>query len=156
MTGDIFGNLREWGHVPGQLAQLTEAGALDGHQEGLIRLLRYRHNWRLREMALEAIQQLRSPTDRLVSEVLAILMDEGLYYEVRVLAAKSLSALLTKNASQYRRDRRSVLCGVLQRFRTLLDSPQPPVMHEALRECLAVLDQAEPALRASVTSLSQC
>ena len=156
MTDDIFGNLREWGHVPDQLAQLAEAGALDDHQEGLIRLLRYRDNWRLREMALEVVPHLRSPDDRVISEVRSVVLDDGLYCEVRMLAAKSLSALLTENAAHYRRDGRTVLCGVIQRIRMLLESPHPPVMHEALRECLAVLDQAEPALRASVTSPSQC
>jgi len=140
MSGDVFGNLREWGHVPEQLERLTKAGALDDHQEGLIRLLRYRDNWRLREMALEAVPHLRSPDDRMISEVLGVVLDNGLYCEVRMLAARSLSALLTGNAAHYRREGRTVLCGVIQKIRMLLGSPQPPVMHTALRECLAAID----------------
>lgn len=140
MSSDIFGNLREWGHVPEQLEHLTKAGVLDDHQEGLIRLLRYRGNWRLREMALEAIPHLRSPDDRLLSEVLSIVMDDGLYCEVRMLAARSLSGLLTRNLAHYQRDGRAVLCGVIQKIRMLLDSPQLPVMRKALRECLAAME----------------
>jgi hypothetical protein len=156
MSGDIFGNLREWGHIPEQLEQLTKAGALDEHQEGLIRLLRYRDNWRLREMALEAVRHLRSPEDKLLSEVLGVVTDDGLYCEVRIFAAKSLSALLAENAAQCRHDGRSILCRVIQEIRMLLDSPQPPVIQEALRECLAELDQDGRASCAPLASPGRC
>jgi hypothetical protein len=140
MTGDIFGNLREWGDVPDQLAQLTQSGTLDDHQEGLMRLLRYRHNWRLREMALEAVQNLKSPTDRIISEVLAIVMDEGLYCEVRMLAAKSLGVVLSKSATPFSSDGRVIRCQVIQKMSMLLDSPQRPVIAGVLRECLTAID----------------
>jgi len=153
VSSDIFGNLREWGHVPEQLAQLTQAGALDGHQEGLIRLLRYRHNWRLREMALEAVQHLRSPTGGLISEVLAIVMDEGLYCEVRMLAAKSLSALLCQSAPRFSSNGRAILCHVIQKMNMLLGLPQPPVMHRVLRECLAAIEGEAPTSEPQVALL---
>jgi len=35
MSGDIFGNLREWGQVPEQIAELTDTEKLDQHQAGL-------------------------------------------------------------------------------------------------------------------------
>lgn len=140
MTGDIFGNLREWADVPDQLAQLTQSGTLDGHQEGLMRLLRYRHNWRVRDIALGAVQYLKSPTDRLLLEVLAIVMDEGLYCEVRMLAAKSLAVVLSKIATPFSSDGRVIRCQIIQKMNTLLGSPQGPVMDGVLRECLTAID----------------
>lgn len=98
-------------------------------------------------MALDAIQHLRSPTDRLIVEALGIVMDEGLYCEVRMLAATSLSALLCKNARRFKSDGRAVWCEVVQKMNMLLDSPEPPVMHGMLRECLAAIDGESLASR---------
>lgn len=144
MNGDIFGNLREWGHIPEQLAELAQAGELDDDQEGLIRLLRYRHNWRLREMALESIEHLRSPTRRLLSEVLDILTDEGVYCEVRMLAASVLAGWLRRtdisDPKSFRIARR-----IMEQLTGIVESPQPPVLHEAVRYVLAAVQDA-PAL----------
>ena len=93
MSPDIFGNLREWGEVPNQLRQLAESKKLDEHQEGLIRILRYRDNWRLRELVLDVVKSLESPSDELLGALLDIMMDDGVYCEARVLAAHALSQL---------------------------------------------------------------
>lgn len=53
MKGDVFGDLRAWGRVLGQIAELRKAKKLDEHQEGLTRILRYPSNWRLREEVLD-------------------------------------------------------------------------------------------------------
>ena len=101
--------------------------------------MRYRHNWRLREMALESIEHLRSPTDRLLSEVLDILMDEGLYFDVRMLAARSLSALLSSNASRHGGMSDLRRSEVIKNMTMLLDSPQPPALRRVLRKCMDVI-----------------
>ena len=138
MKGDIFGNLREWGHIPEQLAELAQAGALDDHQEGLIRLLRYRHNWRLREMALESVEHLKSPTDKLLLEVVRILTDDGLYCEVRMLAARVLGGWLQSIGVS---DARSsgIARQIVEQLTAIVESPQSPVFHEAARSVLAAV-----------------
>ncbi len=129
---DPFGNLAEWGRLLDRLERLAQARELDSHQEGLLRLLRYRDNWRLREAALEAVCMLRQPSEGIVHEVLKIMTDESLYYEVRVLAAEALGALIQRVD-----DRPNALKqDVISQMRAILDSNQPPVMHQAIRRFL--------------------
>ena len=52
MSGSVSDDLLDWGKALDQIAELTEAGALDEHQHGLVRLLGCRGSWRLREAAL--------------------------------------------------------------------------------------------------------
>jgi hypothetical protein len=138
MSTDVFGNLQDWGCVLDRIAELRRSRKLDGHQEGLNRLLRYRDNWRLREAALEAAKEVSSPTDALLSQVLAVMMDEGVYWQARALAADALSQLVQKsgkipavNASR-----------VAEKMNQLLDTPQAPVFHESIRRSLQAVEKA--------------
>ena len=142
MSDDIFGNLREWGQIPEQIAELADTGKLDEHQAGLVRILRYRNNWRLREMALRSMRDLRAPSNELISEVLSIIADEGVYYEARILAAQALVDLLTGKGIECAEDRDAVLGRVVERMRTVVDSPGPPVLHNVMRECLTTIENA--------------
>jgi hypothetical protein len=139
MDCDIFGNFREWGQVPEQLTALREAGKLDEHQEGLVRMLRYRDNWRLREMALQAVGGLTTPSQEIVSEVLAITVDEELYYEVRILASQTLAGLLARKDVDFAGDRCAVLRHVVEAMQRILAAPGIPALHNALRTCLATI-----------------
>lgn len=142
MNSDIFGNLRDWGLIPEQIAKLVQSGALDDHQEGLIRILRYQHNWKLRIIALESISHLRSPTNATLSEVLNILVNEGLY-EVRVIAASVLDDWFRSNRVS---DTESLAMArrIEEQLCHILKSPQPPVLHEAVRNALAAVQDAMP------------
>ncbi len=139
MTQDVFGNLKDWGAVLDKLEDLSRAGALGEHQGALIRILRYNDNWRLREAALDALPMVQEPSPALIDEVLAILVREDLYHDVRILAADALGRLfgqgapwLKKGAANARLLREKVL-GVLEE---VLAAPQPPILHEAIRASL--------------------
>jgi len=142
MGGDIFGNLREWGQVPEQITELRATGRLDEHQAGLVRLLRYRDNWRLREMVLKSMKDLSAPSDELISEVLGLLADEGLYYEARILAAQALADLLTTKGVEYAGDRDAVLSRIVEKMRAVAESSGPPVLRGAILECLTAFENA--------------
>ncbi len=142
MNRDIFGNLREWGQIPEQIAELAATARLDEHQAGLVRILRYRDNWRLREMVLKSMKDLSAPSDELICEVLGLLADEGLYYQTRILAAQALADLLTRRNVACADDRCAVLRRVTETMRTLLDSLGPPMLHDATRECLTAMENA--------------
>lgn len=136
MPQNVFGSFAEWGRVLERLDELTRDGRIDEHQDELAVLLRYRDNWRLREAALESIRAIRRPCDALIREVCDVLMNEGLYYQVRVLAAEALTAALDRLTDraegaviQLRRD-------IRDRMHALLDSGQPPVIHQAARRVL--------------------
>lgn len=140
MAGDIFGNLEDWGRVVEQLDRLTREGALDPHQPGLVRLLRFEGNWRLREAALEAARHVREPAEALVAEVLRRMMDESLYYEARAPAAEALAALVAAGRRAPGQRHRALEARVLEQMHALLDGPGPPVLHQAVRRVLPTIE----------------
>lgn len=139
MPGDSFGSLLEWGHVLGRLDDCRRRGTLDDEQEGLLRILRYPHNWRLREATLEAIRDLKTPSEAILHEVRTIAEDESLYYEVRVLAAETLAVWAEggRHASWTPAARDAVAACV----RRLLGEHQPPILHQAAGRVLPALGE---------------
>lgn len=134
MQDHDFGNLEEWGRVLAQLEQLRRDQLLDEHQDGLVRLLRYPDNWRLREAALEFVRNIKQPTEALVSAVLQILTNEELYYEVRVLAAEALVTLLPAAPNRALEQR------AVEQMHALLDATHPPVLHQAVQRVLPTVE----------------
>lgn len=141
MKGDVFGNLRDWSRVLDQVAEFREAGTLDEHQQGLTRLLRYRDNWRLRETALKAAKCLKSPSEELLSQVLAVMMDEDVYWQARVLAADTLSHLISECGKAGNGNLSTIAFEAMGKMESILDSPQPPVMHESIRRFLTAMEK---------------
>lgn len=140
MLQNDFGNLEEWGRVLNDLTQLTRERRLDAHQPGLVRLLRYPRNWRLREAALEAARHVQQPAEELVTAVLRIMAHEDLYHEVRVLAAEALADLITAGRAADGARNRALEARVLEQMHVLLDSPHPPVLHQAVRRVLPTME----------------
>lgn len=125
MDKDIFGNLTDWGTVLDEIENLRQSRSLDAHQAGLVRILRYRDNWKLRETVLECLKDLIRPNADLVDAVWDIMMDETVYYEQRILAADGLGHLC-----EHCQD----ACGkVLGGMRRLLDTPHAPFFHNTLQ-----------------------
>ncbi len=94
MKEDPFGNLTDWGTVLDLFDELENNGNLAENQPGLVRILRYKGNWRLREEALKRIGEIQNPSDELTSQVIAILADDNIYYDARILAGEALVQLL--------------------------------------------------------------
>lgn len=132
--GDVFGNLKDWGRVLDTLESLTNQNRLDECQAGLIRILRYKHNWRLREAVLECIGRVKRPNHKLIREVMGILAEEDTYYDMRILAATALGELIRESSSDIQADSIGFKCKEL--MEALLESPQPPIFHEALKKSL--------------------
>jgi hypothetical protein len=142
MRRDDFGSLRDWGRVMDRLEMLRDGGVLDEHQAGLARILRYRSNWRLREAALEAIQYVKEPSDELLKVVLDIVTDEGLYRDVRVLAALSLEGMFEKRQMQGGGGGSGVPSEIVERTRGVLEQSGTSVLLDAVRKSLAVIDES--------------
>ncbi len=136
--GDVFGNLKDWGRVLDTLESLTNQNRLDECQAGLIRILRYKDNWRLREAVLECVGRVKKPGHELMREVMGILADEDTYYDMRILAATALGELIRKTPSDIQSDSGGFQCKKL--IKSLIESPQPPIFHEALRKSLKSID----------------
>lgn len=129
MEQDPFGNLMDWGHVLAILDEISGNGRLADCQPGLIRILRYKSNWRLREEALKRIPKIRTPSRQLVLQVLDLLGNDNLYYDARVLAANALGELL-KNVQADSRDELTMAANIL--VKKLKSTPQPSFFDSAL------------------------
>ncbi len=129
MDQDPFGKLTDWEQVLDTLHVFGNNGHLSKCQPGLIRILRYKANWRLREEVLKRIGSIRTPSNDLIFQVLDILDDDNVYYDVRILAGRALIQLL-KNVEDagggevYARTQKTI--EKLERI------PQPPLFVHAL------------------------
>lgn len=146
MSHDPFGNLEDWGRVLVTLKELTEQGRLDEAQAGIIRLLRYRDNWRLKESALVAARQIGAPSEALVSAVLRVLEDGSTFVDARILAAKALGDLGCRDGvdGPFRVAFGDCIRSVLERQ---LESPEAPVLTRAIEEAMRKIDGARVGTR---------
>lgn len=129
MKNDPFGNLMDWGPVMDTLEDMANNNDLEQCQPGLVRILRYKGNWRLREEVLKCIGEIQTPSDELIEQVIAILDDDNLYYDVRIIAGNSLVQLLTKT----RMDSNGYLLKNAKKIIEKLKSmPQPPFFAKAI------------------------
>lgn len=131
---DIFGNLTDWEQVLDKLNDLKKSETLHEHQAGLIRILRYRNNWKLREVVLEFITYLNEPSDEILTEAINIMMDEGVYLDARILTANALTKLVVKHKDDRENNQSINKTVVIKKMESILDSPPPPILTEAIRK----------------------
>lgn len=136
MHRTVFGNLAEWDRVLERLAELLRTGDLQRHQDDLLILLRYPGNWRLREAALEAIPAIQQPAEALLQEACRIMRDEGLYFQVRVLAAEAIHAALDRLPMDSPDETIRLRREIREHVQALLHSQDVPVLHQAARRIL--------------------
>lgn len=131
MTDDPFGNLRDWGPVLELLDELASSGKLAECQRGLVRILRYKGNWRLREEVLKQIGGIPSPSKELVGQALAIFTDDNIYYDARILASDALIQLLNNNQNSLHKEFIPEIRKVIEK---LSKFPQPPIYDTAIKK----------------------
>ena len=129
MKHDPFGNLKDWGPVMEIFDELVESGKLSDCQPGLVRILQYKGNWRLREKALKLVGQIPHPSDELIFQILATLADDNIYFDARVLAGDALIKLSQNTRSNFRDEIKKEVHKVIEKLRS---TPQPPFLDEAL------------------------
>jgi hypothetical protein len=134
LNSDIFGNLREWGQVLELLESLKKSEKLDEHQSGLARILRYGENWRLLEAVLEYGKEINQPTDEFLQEVNNIMNDQNIYLDARMLAVNTLVCLFPRINRKNNHKFSQTL--VVRKMRDILNSPEPPIFHEAVKKSL--------------------
>jgi hypothetical protein len=129
MTQDPFGDLSEWGRVLEIFGELADSGNLGGCQPGLVRILRFKGNWRLREEVLKRVGEIQAPAEELVFRILGILADDNIYYDARIIAGDALIQLLKNVSAGAYKD---IHAGVEKVVRKLKSTPQPPCLDETL------------------------
>ena len=130
MTDDPFGNLRDWGPVLELLDELANSGKLAECQRGLVRILRYKGNWRLREEVLKRIGGISSPSNELVGQALTIFADDNIYYDARILASDALIQLLKNSPGSLHQEVIPEIRKVIEKLSKL---PQPPFYDNAIK-----------------------
>ena len=132
MQSDIFGNLMEWGDVLEKLDGLRNSKTLDEHQVGLVRILRYPRNWRLREAALEVLGEINKPSHELVKETLNIALNEEVYLDARKMAVDALADLMIKDRRIRSKKEITARSRVLEKMESLMGDTQSPLLRERI------------------------
>ena len=129
MKHDPFGNLTDWGTVLDIFEELANSRRLAECQPGLIRILRFKGNWRLREEVLKRIGEIQVPSEELFLQVLSILTDDNIYYDARVIAGDALVAMLKNVHAGAYDEMTEAAKKVVEKLKR---TPQPPFFDEAL------------------------
>jgi hypothetical protein len=138
MENNVFGNLMDWGFVLEKLERLSRTNELGACQDELIRLLRFDHNWRLREAAIEALPFVENPGLDLAREVISLIKRRDLYYDIRILATDGLEKTahaLVKNPGLDTKELQTFFTTAINDLNVLLSSPEPPIFYSALQQC---------------------
>jgi hypothetical protein len=147
MSADPFGHLENWGAVLQELCRHEAAGTLGDVQPGLIRLIRYRCNWRLREQGLLAAAKVDEPVPELVRVLLAVVADESTYADARILAARALAATVPRRRPTGLPDDPDPDTAVAVLKERLL-IPEAPVVHAALEQAIHKITDNAPQVSA--------
>lgn len=129
MLPDPFGNLRDWGPVLDHIHELTDNGKLGECQPGLTRILAFQGNWRLREETLKRLGFIENPSNELIRQVISLIADGNIYYEMRIIACAAVDELLNRDDHHFYPTLQNIL---LQTVSAQLSTPQPPIFKQAL------------------------
>ena len=141
MQNDPFGNLEQWSAVLARIDALEAAHGLDDVQPALVRLIRYRDNWQLRERALRAARELRQPQPAVLATLCNVAADSDTYADARILAIRALEDLTPRVAG-------GAVPGdidaefVINLLQQQLEIPEAPIVHQAMRRALNRLNSA--------------
>lgn len=127
---DPFGDLNEWGNVLSILDERVHKGNLQECQPGLIRILRFKGNWRLREETLRRLGTIQHPSGELVIQVIDILTDDNVYFDARILAADALRQIVQNARRDLQGETTASLRNVTERLRRAM---QPFAFDNALK-----------------------
>ena len=139
MNKFYLGNLLDWGIVLDKLEAIKKEGMLDNIQDELVRILRYKKNWKLVEAALECVYEIKEPSAILIEEVFNTAMDYQMCLDTRVMAIHSLGNVLMemkKSNEEASLKKRQLYVAMLYR---LLNTPQPPIFHDAISKVIFTL-----------------
>jgi len=136
MKSDPFGNLTDWVPVLDTLEHLADNGNLSQCQSGLIRILRYKGNWRLREEVLKRAGEIKAPSEELVHQVITIIDDDNIYYDARIIASNALIQLLKNTESISGDDIYGRAQKVIEKLKS---TPQPPFFDKAIDQLYSEL-----------------
>jgi hypothetical protein len=142
MNISFLDNHRDWVITLDKLQELKNAFILDDYQQYLCRVLGQDGDWRLKERILEFAIDIRKPTDELIENICAVMINKNTSINARILAADALRVVVPRKIRQtmvYPTFRGS---SVLRVMKDILKAPEVPALHEAVTRALkAIKDQ---------------
>ena len=129
MQGNQCARIRDPRGAMELLSTLSENGELNDCQPGLARILAFQGNWRIREETLKRLRYIENPSNELIRQVINIIADANLYYEMRIIACQAIEELLNRNHHPYYASMQTIL---LQTLAAQMSIPQPPIFQQAL------------------------
>lgn len=94
MQPDVFGDLSQENEVVVKLREIASHDYLDDHQIGMARILRYKQNPCLVDIALEYSGNIERASEILIAEALNVLVSQDLPVHTRMMAARVLGHLI--------------------------------------------------------------
>ena len=129
MNNDPFGNLTNSNSALSTVKDLANNGNLSQCQPGLVRILRHKGSWRLREEVLERLGEIKTPSNELLDQLITILDDDNIYYDARIMAGNALIQLFKNAGDQIDDDTHGATQKVIKKLKSM---PQPPFFDKAL------------------------
>ncbi len=129
MKDDPFGNLTDWGTALHTIENLSNNGDLSQCQPGLIRILRHKGNWRLREEVLKCVGEVETPSKELFDQVIDILANDNIYYDARIIAGNALIKMLKNTGHIIGEDIHGTVRKLIEKLKSL---PQPLFFDKAI------------------------
>jgi len=81
--------------------------------------------------------KIENPSAEVIYQVLAVLADDNIYYDARILASKALIALLENTRDGFRSEMNEAVKKVTER---LMAPPQPPYFDDAIMELFSKIE----------------
>jgi hypothetical protein len=88
---------------------------------------------------LEYITYLKEPSDEILTEAINLMMDETIYLDARILAANALAELALNRKDDEENNQAINRTVVIEKMESILNSPQPPVLNEAIKKSLTAI-----------------
>ena len=142
MNISFLDNHRDWVITLDKLQELKNAFILDDYQQYLCRVLGQDGDWRLKERILEFAIDIRKPTDELIENICAVMINKNTSINARILAADALRVVVPRKIRQTMVHPTFRGSSVLRVMKDILKAPEVPALHEAVTRALkAIKDQ---------------
>jgi len=130
-------NIDKWGKTFVRVYELQGPAAFEKYQYSIANMLCLRANQKLGEKLLEYVKDISEPKDVLLDVLTAIMLDDLMNINSRILAVAALRELVPKISPYARYTRESVV----RAMKDSINSPQTPVLHEAVANALKSINR---------------
>ncbi len=139
---DTFGDLENLEKVLKMLENFKDKKALDEHQTGMARILKYGQNWRLLETVLEYSKEVAEPTEEFLGTICNVMVNRNIYVDARILAVDALESLAPRISKKHGCDNGINQPFIIGKMKEIMNSTTEPLkLQEAVLRSLGVIEK---------------